>query len=164
MNSLVNSTAGSLPQIFQSAKNFFFSNMSNTACKIAFAVSLTALAVVVKKSIQVKEDTPNFQEVKAKINRVYQYVFGGMMLTAGTAIVSHIAGLSLKLLNHSYAGIGLAIGHIVSLGQHNSYIQIIARFGISHGSFPILAWEFFSLCLDGRINNSLFKQHVFLWD
>ncbi len=57
----------------------------------------------------------NFEQVKARVCRAYGYVFGGFALTAASAAVAHISGLSLKILQNRYLAIPLALGSCAAL-------------------------------------------------
>jgi FtsH-binding integral membrane protein len=56
-----------------------------------------------------------FDQVKARVCRVYSYVFGGWTLTAAAAAAAHISGLSIKILQNSYLSIPLCLGSCAAL-------------------------------------------------
>jgi len=61
---------------------------------------------------------PDFEKVKARVSSAYLYVFGGLALTAATAVLTHASGLSRKILENSYlcvpAALLLSIGGLVT--------------------------------------------------
>lgn len=73
-------------------------------------------------------------DAQERIKRTYAYVFGGFALTAASAVVSHVAGLSFKMLISKSAAlpIGLTLASIASLittlavSKENTKIKHIA--------------------------------------
>lgn len=57
----------------------------------------------------------NFDKVKGRVCHVYGYVFGGFALTAAAAAVTHMSGLSLRILQDRYLAIPLTLGCCAAL-------------------------------------------------
>lgn len=72
---------------------------------IILATSVTALAGIgiyhwTHKNDPFEEGEGLSTKVKERICRTYGYIFGGLTLTAATAVVSHVSGLSLKIFQN----------------------------------------------------------------
>ena len=104
-----------------------------------------------------------FDEAKERIKSTYAYVFGGFALTAAAAVISHVSGLSRKILtNNSYIlPIGLAL---VTCGS------LIATLCVSKEDLKAkhIAWTIFNASMGltlsplGFLNKSILAQAAFI--
>jgi FtsH-binding integral membrane protein len=88
----------------------FFRNLSTSLAPWSRAILATSTTALVglgtyrwsqtNASTQTTQDEL-FNQMKDRVKHTYAYVFGGFALTAAAAIVSHISGLSLKILNNN---------------------------------------------------------------
>jgi FtsH-binding integral membrane protein len=106
---------------------------------------------------------PAFDKVQSKIKTTYAYVFGGFALTAAAAAISHISGLSRKILtNNSYIlPIGFTVltcGSLIAtltIPKENSKAKHVA-WGIFNASMGLM------LSPLGFLNKTILAQAAFI--
>jgi growth hormone-inducible transmembrane protein len=150
----------------------FFSNFSDALSsasplsKAIFFSTVTGLGLTLGKFRirQIEEeqaDHEEFLKIKNKICRTYFYVFGGFTLTTVSGIVSHVSGLSLKILNNPLSFLPLSIACLGSLIATTNIPQKDGKIKhIAWAIFPISTGMMFSFL--GFIRKGLIAQAAYI--
>lgn len=109
--------------VFNSFTRVMSSTMSTLGAQIILATGLASIVGITAyrwRSSQDLTETPaddNFPQIKQRVQRAYQYVFGGFALTALSAYAGYANGLAEKIItSNSYAlPIGLCCSVFASL-------------------------------------------------
>lgn len=112
------------------------------------------------KSVDIQD--ASFEKGRERIARTYAYVFGGFSLTAASAVVSHISGLSLHILNNS--------NYIVPTISFLSCGALVTTLWTSKEDQKTkhIAWGVFNGCIGlalstlGFLNQDLIAQAAFI--
>jgi growth hormone-inducible transmembrane protein len=138
--------------------------------RVILATSVTSLVALgayrwsqTNQNVHPVVPDPAFDKVQSRIKSTYAYVFGGFALTAAAAAISHISGLSRKILtNNSYIlPIGFAVltcGSLIAtltIPKENSKAQHVA-WGIFNASMGLM------LSPLGFINKAILAQAAFI--